>query len=252
VQRRTLAWVGLAVGLVVLAAVPAWWLASRPDTSAGSLAPLGSPPAPAVDEPQETLAPGLPELPGTGAPVPLAPGSRLGLPSAEPDRVGVRSALLEDLQRPKAARPISLRIPALGVDAPVTPVGVDAATREVLVPEDSATVGWYRHGPSPGQPGSAVLAGHVDYGEGRAVFYRLGKLEPGAVVVVGFGDGSERRFRVVARRLYGEDDLPARVFAVSGRPVLTLITCGGSYDASARSYEGNVVVYAVPVGAREA
>jgi sortase (surface protein transpeptidase) len=93
-----------------------------------------------------------------------------------------------------------------------------------------------------------VLAGHVDYGAGRAVFFELAELEPGALVAVGFGDGSERRFRVVARRLYDKDDLPARVFTRHGGPVLTLITCGGSYDASARSYDGNVVVYAVPVG----
>jgi sortase (surface protein transpeptidase) len=115
------------------------------------------------------------------------------------------------------------------------------------VPSDRFTVAWYRFGASPGQPGSAVLAGHVDFGDGRAVFYRLGKLEPGAIVAVGFGDGSEQRFRVIARRLYGKDALPARIFAHGGKPVLTLITCGGGYDRSVRSYDGNVVVFAVPV-----
>jgi sortase (surface protein transpeptidase) len=162
----------------------------------------------------------------------------------------VRSALLDDLERPRAPRPVSLGIPALGVEAAVQPVGVDSDTGELEVPGDRATVGWYRHGPSPGQKGSAVLAGHVDYGEGRAVFYRLADLDPGALVTVGFGDGSERRFRVVARRLYGKHDLPARIFATSGRPVLTLMTCGGAYDSSLRSYADNVVVYAVPVDAR--
>jgi hypothetical protein len=79
------------------------------------------------------------------------------------------------------------------------------------------------------------------------VFFRLADLEPGDAVVVSYADGSRRRFRVVGRRLYDKERLPARVFAATGRPVLTLITCGGGYDRSERSYDGNVVVYAVPV-----
>jgi len=34
---------------------------------------------------------------------------------------------------------------------------------------------------------------------------------------------------------------------LAGSPVLTLITCGGSFSESTRHYDSNVVVYAVPV-----
>jgi hypothetical protein len=245
--RRRLLLTGLVAGLAILVAVPAWWLVSRPESSAGSLAALG--PAPGPSEPVGELAVGFGEQ---RLPVPSGAGSRPGIPREPAETIGVRSALLDDRERRRAPRPVSLRIPALDVSAPIAPVGVDVRTRELAVPADRDTVGWYRHGPSPGQPGSAVLAAHVDYGEGRAVFFRLAALEPGAVVEVGFGDGSERRFRVVARRLYEEDRLPGRLFASTGRPVLALVTCGGSYDRDERSYEGNVVVYAVPAGAERA
>ena len=46
----------LVAGLAVLAAVPAWWLVSRPESTAGSLAALG--PAPEPSDPVRELAVG--------------------------------------------------------------------------------------------------------------------------------------------------------------------------------------------------
>lgn len=56
------------------------------------------------------------------------------------------------------------------------------------------------------------------------------------------------RFAPVTRRRYGRDGLPARVFAREGGPVLTPITCGGTFDPRIGRYLDNVVVYAVPAG----
>lgn len=117
------------------------------------------------------------------------------------------------------------------------------------LPKDNVSAAWYRYGASPGGEGSAVIAGHVDYGEGRAVFFRLATLEPGDRVIVGFRDGAKATFRVVARRLVAKDALPNRIFATDGRPLLTLVTCGGAYDAKRRQYLGNTLVFAVPAHA---
>jgi hypothetical protein len=38
-----------------------------------------------------------------------------------------------------------------------------------------------------------------------------------------------------------------RIFARDGAPQLVLITCGGTFDRTIRSYEDNVVVTAEPV-----
>jgi sortase (surface protein transpeptidase) len=145
--------------------------------------------------------------------------------------------------------PVRLRIPALSVDAAVEPAGVDPRTGEMAVPGDPTTVGWYRFGPSPGQAGSAVLAGHVDVqGNRPGTFLRLGTLQPGDRIEVFYDDGGSQHFSVEARATYRKDQLPLDVvFSGQGPPVLTLVTCGGGFDPAASSYDSNVVVFARPV-----
>ena len=51
-----------------------------------------------------------------------------------------------------------------------------------------------------------------------------------------------------APRAVSKDELPVdRVFSKDGDPVLTLITCGGDFNRSLRSYSDNVVAYAEPI-----
>jgi sortase (surface protein transpeptidase) len=119
----------------------------------------------------------------------------------------------------------------------------------MAVPRNVRDVAWYEFGPRPGEPGSAVLAAHVDLaGRGPGTFFRLRELDPGDTVEVDFADGSSRLFRVQARTVYSKADLPLdTIFAEGGASVLTLVTCGGGFDRSTGSYDSNVVVYAVPV-----
>lgn len=148
-----------------------------------------------------------------------------------------------------ASPPVTLRIDALEIAASVVPVGVEPGG-EMQVPSDVSTVGWYRYGPVPGRPGSAVLAAHVDSRtQGRGVFFDLRRIPIGALVVVGNADGSSQTYQVAARRQYDKGRLPLEeIFTRDGTPRLTLITCGGTFDRAAGSYRDNVVVYAVPLG----
>ena len=119
---------------------------------------------------------------------------------------------------------------------------------QLAIPPDAASVVWYRHGPSPGQDGSAVLAGHVDWNGRQGAFFALGTLPPGAEISIGYDDDTTRRFVVQARRSYPKPELPVQeLFAPSGEPRLTLVTCGGSFDRATRHYRDNVVVVATPV-----
>jgi hypothetical protein len=180
---------------------------------------------------------------GPGIPAPAGDVEQ----STEP--VAVHPARLSEEPRPDAVAPVGLRLPAIEVDAAIEPVGVDEATGLTAVPEDIDRVGWYRFGPAPGEQGSAVLLGHVDsHVQGIGAFFRLSSLEPGARVVVVFGDGTSRDFTVVGRRSYPKSALPAAVFDRTGPPRLALITCGGAFDRATRHYADNVVVYAVPSG----
>jgi hypothetical protein len=149
---------------------------------------------------------------------------------------------------PGRARPTHLRIPAIGVSAAITPLGIHT-DRTVEVPGNPDEVGWYRLGSLPGQAGSAVILGHVDSTEGPAVFYRLRSVRRGDEVVVRAGDGSVTRFEVSSIATYANADFPARkVYRTVGRPGLALVTCGGQYDASRGGYQSNVVVFAVLAG----
>lgn len=165
-------------------------------------------------------------------------GSRIPLPP-----IRSSSARLADVTPDAVAAPTRLRVPAIGIDAPVAGVGADAQTGEMAVPQAAATVAWYRHGPAPGGRGSAVLAAHVDY-DGRAgAFFSLREVPIGAAVSVTLDDGSGWTGVVEEVRSYPKRNLPvSAMFARTGRPVLRLITCGGPFDRAARSYRDNVVV----------
>ncbi|GLY24500.1 class F sortase [Micromonospora sp. NBRC 101691] len=145
--------------------------------------------------------------------------------------------------------PTRLRIPAIGVAATVDAVGIDERTDEFDVPPSVDQVGWYRYGPGlEADAGSIVVAGHVDSAtQGRGAFYRLRELDRGDTVTVTGSDGRERAYRVVAREEYDKTKIPLdRYFARDGSVRLTLITCGGPFDAEARRYRDNIVITAVP------
>jgi len=154
---------------------------------------------------------------------------------------------------PPLPNPVGLRIDALGVDAPIGQYGVDERTGQMAVPDNVTEIGWYRFGAKPGDPGSAVLAAHVDLaGSGPGVFFELGSLDVDERVFVAYEDGTERAFRVVARATYDKEELPLDViFSREGPPVLTLITCGGGFNRSVARYDSNIVVYAVPDSGNE-
>ncbi|MGC4896365.1 class F sortase [Micromonospora sp. DT31] len=145
--------------------------------------------------------------------------------------------------------PVKLRIPPIKVTATVNPVGVNERTDEFEVPPSVDQVGWYRYGPGlEAGSGSVVIAGHVDSADqGKGAFFRLRELGRGDILTATGSDGEERRYRVVAREEYRKSKIPLdRYFARDGKPRLTLITCGGPFDAKTRSYRDNIVVTAVP------
>jgi sortase (surface protein transpeptidase) len=147
-------------------------------------------------------------------------------------------------EAPGAALPVAVRIPAIGVDSPLVPLALDA-TGALVPPVDTGTAGWFAEGTVPGAVGPAVIAGHVDSRRGPGVFFGLRRLAPGDAVLVDRADGSTASFTVTAVDRYPKDAFPtARVYAPTSRPELRLITCGGAFDRSQRSYEEDLVVAA--------
>lgn len=149
------------------------------------------------------------------------------------------------------SRPASLAIPALGLQAGVNPVGLDADGAIAAPPLDRAhEAAWYADGPSPGQEGPAIIVGHVDDESGPAVFHDLRSLMPGDRVEVTRQDGKVAVFEVTDVRQYDKEYLPPEeVFAAAGRPELRLITCGGQWVGGDVGYTDNIVVFATLVDA---
>lgn len=140
--------------------------------------------------------------------------------------------------------PQRLEIPSLGVDAAVEYVGVKP-NGDMASPSKFADVAWYQNGTPPGETGSAVIAGHVDNGLGMAgVFRRLEDLHSGDEVYVATKEGQRLHFRVTDAVWYSLNDVPREmVFGQKDRPRLNLITCGGDWIPSQKTYDKRLVVY---------
>jgi sortase family protein len=161
-------------------------------------------------------------------------------PRQPPGVAGFHSVRTYDQPAP----PVRLQIPAIAVSTPLVRLG-RLPDGSIEVPHDWNTAGWYDGGPRPGQPGPAVILGHVDSKTGPAVFYRLRALRPQDIIRVGLTDGRILVFRVQRLERYPKDEFPAEaVYFPTLNRELRLITCGGEFDYARGSYRDNIVVYA--------
>jgi hypothetical protein len=150
----------------------------------------------------------------------------------------------ERVAQPQVAA-VSIAIPTLDLSGPLDELGV-ADDGELLAPEDPSRAGWYAGGVVPGDRGPAIVGGHVDSRRGRGVFFALRSLRPGDMVEITRSDGRVARFAVSRVQQVAKDRFPtAAVYGPTPQPELRLITCGGRFDRTARSYTDNVVVEAV-------
>jgi hypothetical protein len=160
------------------------------------------------------------------------------------------------LIRPMARSvPASIYIPGIQVRAKIISLGLTpSGAAEVPSLTTPFLTSWYDRGPTPGQPGTAVILGHVDSAHvGPAIFYNLGKLRPGALIDVTLEDGRTAVFRVYSTALYLKADFPTRaVYSYTSWPTLRLITCGGEFDKATGHYLGNIVVFAEYIGQQAA
>ncbi|MDJ0347427.1 class F sortase [Streptomyces sp. H10-C2] len=143
-----------------------------------------------------------------------------------------------------AAPPVRIRIAHIALDESLAGLQVQQ-DGHLGVPENPHQVGWWSGGPRPGDPGAAIIIGHVDSRTGPAAFYRLPELRPGDEISIDRADRSRADFTVRALRQFDKDDFPDdQVYATTGSPSLRLITCGGAYDSALGGYRDNLVVYA--------
>ncbi|MBV2356244.1 class F sortase [Streptomyces sp. J2-1] len=142
--------------------------------------------------------------------------------------------------------PLRLLIPKISVDAPFAALSLASTGQLEPPPADNINlVGWYAKGVTPGEAGTAIIAGHVDTAVSAAVFANLDQLEAGDRFSVDRADGRTANFVVDDTETFAKDDFPSdRVYADTARPEVRLITCAGDYDHAVKDYTDNLVVFA--------
>jgi sortase (surface protein transpeptidase) len=145
----------------------------------------------------------------------------------------------------EVAHPARLIIPAIRLDAAIVEVSLDP-DGALGAPKDPLAVGWYAFGPRPGEPGNALLTGHVDNRYiGAAVFWFLRELAPGDDIFVETDAGDRLHFVVESSTLYEKDFQQLQeVFGPTDRPAITAISCEGTFDRVNRDYSHRRVVRA--------
>jgi hypothetical protein len=137
-----------------------------------------------------------------------------------------------------------LEIPTIGVNAHVVALRLNP-DGSLEVPKDYDDVGVWEGGPEPGEPGPAVVAGHVDSLTAPAVFFRLRQLKRGDRVRWKGAKGSFTSFVVTGREEHPKAEFPtARVYGTTRKRELRLITCSGPADPSGRRSLNNLIVFA--------
>ncbi len=141
--------------------------------------------------------------------------------------------------------PTRIRIPRIGVTSSLLKLGKAKDGTVNVDPLPWGVAGWYADGPRPGDPGSAVIMGHVDSTSGPAVFFRLRELRPGDEIDVSRADGTTVTFVVDRTAQYLKKRFPTDdVYYPTLTPSLRLVTCGGEFDYAVHHYKSNIIVFA--------
>jgi len=214
-------------------------------------------PAPATvtitETPTPTTAPtatptAAAQAPGTDTsknlrPKPTLTKPRLSEPPTTPTLKPTTAPLVLAVSAPSA-----IKIPSIGVQSTLLQLGLNPDKSIEVPPLDDpdSKAGWYKYSPTPGKIGPTVILGHVDSAKyGPGVFFKLGALQPGATVEVTLTDRIVAVFTVDKVVAYPKSTFPSTaVYGTIDHPGLRLITCGGTFDPAAGSYESNIVAYA--------
>ncbi|SDJ38280.1 Sortase family protein [Actinokineospora alba] len=145
--------------------------------------------------------------------------------------------------RPK---PTHVRIPKIKAESTLVEAGLNKARNIEVPPVDQPMqAAWYKFSQVPGDPGPAIVLGHVDGNKQPGIFNRLNELTVGDEILIDRKDGKTLRFLTTRKEQVPKDQFPQdAVYGDSTEPELRLITCGGAFDKAAHSYQDNIIIYA--------
>ena len=156
---------------------------------------------------------------------------------------GMPSEMIGDDDR--SLLPYTLEVPKLEIKADVEFVGLNRKG-SMETPSNFKTVGWYKHGISPGKKGNAVFAGHVDNAlGGNGIFSDIDDLALGDTIVIKDSEGKELVFIVEEMEIVPWLSAPLeKIFGKTDKKRLNLITCTGEWNDDWQTYDDRLIIYA--------
>ena len=146
-------------------------------------------------------------------------------------------------ERKRSSLPKFVRLPTIGATSELIELGLEV-DGSLQVPEDFSVAGWYVGGVVPGEPGPAIIAGHLDSYVGPGIFSKLGLMKVGDPINVTREDGSVVQFTTTRIDQYPKKLFPSElVYGETKDAEIRLITCGGKFNRINGAYTDNIVVY---------
>lgn len=159
--------------------------------------------------------------------------------------LGVKTTVTTSEHKTTAYLPTRLQIPVINVDAAIDYTGLtpDGA---MDVKKDPNKTAWYSLGTRPGENGSAVIAGHYGWFDGKpSVFNELHTLKHGDKISIIDEKGATIAFTVRESQKYNPNADASNVFTSNdGKSHLNLITCDGVWDNNKETYSDRLVIFA--------
>lgn len=143
--------------------------------------------------------------------------------------------------------PLTISIPSLGINAPVTESGTDTEGALQLPTSDKATR--YNGAAEIGaRAGSTVIAGHVNFPDGSpGALAPLANVTKGSPIYITDAAGMRHIYTATTAETLVKTQLPGSLFTTTGQPQLVLITCGGPIENTGNGilgYTHNTVITA--------
>jgi LPXTG-site transpeptidase (sortase) family protein len=122
----------------------------------------------------------------------------------------------------------------------------------IQIPDDISKVGWYKYGAAPGsQGGSTVIVGHRDgSGPEPGAFYSLNRIKVGDSIEIHHSNYIKKTY--IVKKILKIDKIKFytianKIFSLSGKPKLNLISCAGTYNKKWGGYKQNIIITAIPL-----
>lgn len=151
---------------------------------------------------------------------------------------------------PRHATSWELLLPTARIRADIVSLG-RTPSGALGAPDNPFVVGWFHLSANPGEVGNTILAGHRDYEDidgniGVGVCWELDRVQVGDQMVIRDAEQSIAWVYEVTESTVVDPSDPAslRYLTHSSEPIITLITCTGSFDSKTHNYSHRLVVVA--------